>query len=154
MRIPEYIGTIKTEDAVVLESSARSIRVALKGACADKPSCHGCTACGSDDTVRKLRIPVPDASGFSEGQEIRIRRLAVNEGLAAGIVFGLPLLAAVAAIVISQWLRPDSLESPVTVVATVVALGLGLATATAVEGFIHKRHPVEVLEKGPPRRRG
>ncbi|MBD3316970.1 MAG: hypothetical protein GF344_14370 [Chitinivibrionales bacterium] len=153
MAIPEYIGTMRTESAVVLKTSKSKIRVALKDGCTDKSSCRGCTACGhTERTIPKLTFPVENASQFSTGQEIKIRRLAVNEGLAAGIVFGIPLLAAVAAIVVSQLVKPDSLESPETVVATIGALGLGIVTAIAVETYISRRHPVEVLEKGPPRR--
>jgi positive regulator of sigma E activity len=152
MGIPEYIGTIKTQKAVVLKSSEGRIRVALKE-CAGRGGCQGCTACGQQESpAPKLTIPVKNAAGFTAGQEIRIRRLALNEGLAAGIVFGLPLLAALAAIIISQVLRPDSLEAPTTVVATVGALAVGLLMAIAVEVYITRRHPVEILEKAPSRR--
>jgi hypothetical protein len=147
MSIPAFLGQMKTDEAVVIGHSRKAIRLEMDGACSISGGCsHGCSSCGGKDESRATRFMVRVASpeGFARGQRVRVRRFVANEAIAAGIVFGLPLLLALTAVTIWYVLAPEQAESPAAVLSGVGGLVGGFVVAAIADRIAQHLAPTRV----------
>ncbi len=149
------LGEYKIEEARVKEVEARGAWV--ETVCGDPDSTEGCASCGSEGcgsagnrkrTQSKVFVRGDGTSGLSQGQRLRIQRFIPNEALAAGIVFGIPIICAVAALMVVYQLAPAKAESPFGAIVALVCLVGGFGVVAAAERLWERAHPAKILETG------
>jgi positive regulator of sigma E activity len=147
MKIPAILGCIKTGNAVVTKIAERGIYCSLNTSCNERAGCQTCTTCFPQKTKRMLFCPVPDPNTYTIGQCIKISYPALHEVIAAGIVFGLPLLCAVTTALLWQSCFSTTSDSPGAIFATVSALAAGFFFVFIIEKLIRAFFPIIIITK-------
>lgn len=146
------LGEYKTEAARVRSIESRGAWV--ETVCGN-PSEQGCETCGTGgcgSAGTKSRGPArvfvrtEPSVRFSEGQMVTVRRFVPNEALAAGIVFGIPLLCAVLALMVIYHVAPAKAESAFGALTALVCLVGGFGVVAAAERVWERAHPATLVE--------
>ncbi len=145
MKFLDLIGTMKTANAVVAKISSKGIAVSPNTSCDKTPGCGSCTACGPPaESKHMFFAPVSNPSDYALGQCVTATYFAINEALAAFIVFGLPLCCALAAFAGYSLYFSAGAESPGAILAAVSALFGGFLLIYGIERITHMLFPVTV----------
>jgi positive regulator of sigma E activity len=140
-----FAGTVRTDEARVLDVSRRHILLALNPSCGTDLSCGVCSSCKESNAIPKLRLPLPRQPHFECGQKVTVERFEVNQGVSAMILFGLPLIFAFAAALIADAAsRGMSLQSVFSVCASLGGMALGFALGAAVDALIRRTYPAHI----------
>lgn len=144
MKLISLLGSVKTTNAVVLKVGRKGITVSPNASCDKPPGCQNCTACGPTESKHTFFCSVSDPSAYSIGQCIYTTYFLIHELLAAFIVFGLPILCALAAFVVCSIYSSAGPESPGVILATVAALFGGFLLIYFIERITRILFPVSI----------
>jgi hypothetical protein len=116
-------------------------------------SCGGCAALVSVDNgyIGKFHIPIKNPENFKPGDRVRYSRFIPEPGLASALVFGVPVVFALSAIVYHIVNAPQSTqspESPATVFSVIMAFFGGFAVLGVIDYFFKRRYPASIIDGG------
>ena len=127
MQVPDFIGSVKNNNAVVSRIAENGIYVSPNPTCEKHTGCHHCSLCGSIPSKLEFFCSIPNPNDYTEGQCIRIKYFSFTEVIAAAVVFGIPVFCAIVTYAVYSLFFTASTET----------LGLVLITSSAVVfGFI------------------
>ena len=111
-------------------------------------SCAGCRICTEKQGAAAYRIAVPENSGYSPGQVVRIRHAVPPFGLSVFLLFILPLILMAGFPLLLSVLAGELAEKPVFITLAVF-LGLLLAFAInyGVDRKIQKKYPASIIKQ-------
>jgi positive regulator of sigma E activity len=115
--------------------------------CTSEGGCNGgCGSCaGKQKRSRKFTLNLDSPRAFRTGQHVTFRYRAYHETLGALIVFGLPLLFAMTALVIWYLLRPEMVESGWALLSSAFGLVLGFGLVRVIDRIFSRTYPPVLL---------
>jgi hypothetical protein len=144
MRIPAFIGTVKSNNGVILKVKEKGIYVSPNTSCEKAAGCHGCSLCTPGRSQLKFFCSVPKSSDYAEGQCVRIHYFSFNEAVAAGVVFGLPVFCAVVTYIALSIFSNTGAETLGLVLSTTLAVVAGFALVYSIDRIIRYFYPVTI----------
>ncbi len=145
MNIPYFIGSFKSENAVVTKIGTSGIYISPNQSCDKPPECHGCTACGTTPSTKHvLFCSVSEPTSYSKGECVPITYFGVNEALAAFLVFGLPIFCAITTSIVWNIYFSNSADSWGAGLAALSALIVGFLLVYIIEKTILYFYPVTI----------
>ncbi len=139
------LGSVRIDEARVIEVAPRRVRVAFTADCDRPESCAGCTACARSPRVPKVTVPSPDTSRFTPGQAVRVARFAANQALAAFVIFGIPLACALGAAFLAGWAAGRGAQSQAAAVASLFGMAAGFAIAAFIDRLVRIAYPPRIV---------
>lgn len=136
-------------EGVVEEVGSRKvvIKVGLQGQCS--ATCGSCGLCGPTPQATRIRLPRHKAPELQVGRRVRVGRHVLNPALAAGAVFGIPLLCVLAALAAWYGMAPTRIDSPLTALLGFAGLVAG-AGIVCVADWIYARKYPPTVDSAPP----
>ena len=137
-------GGYTFSEGIVEEVGARTVvvKVGLAPHCSSGRT--SCGLCGSPPDPVRIRVPVRNAPPVEVGARVRVRRHALNPALAAGAVFGIPLLGVILALVLRHGLAPARVNSPMTVLLGFAGLAAGAGMVCIAEHLYRGKFPTAI----------
>lgn len=140
----EILGDWIIEDVIVTKASEKSLKVVPLVDCGGKGGCGKCNLCGPNDKKITLSYKIKDSKNYNAGEQIKLRRFIINEALAAFTVFGIPILLAFFTQLFWHIISPESANSGVAVIYTLIAAVAGVGVVYIIEHFIKIFFPAKV----------
>lgn len=140
----ELLGDWIIEDVVITESSAESLKVVPLVDCGGKGGCGKCNLCGPNDKKIILSYKIKDSEKYNAGEQIKLKRFIINEALAAITVFGIPILFAFLTQLLWHIFSPETANSGMAVVYTLIAGVAGIGIVYIIENLIKIFFPAKV----------
>lgn len=140
----EILGDWIIEDVVVTKSSEKTLNVVPLVDCGGKGGCGKCNLCGPNDKKITLSYKIKDSEKYQAGEQIKLKRFIINEALAAFTVFGIPILLAFFTQLLWHIFSPESANSGIAVVYTLVAAVVGVGVVYIIENIIKVFFPARV----------
>jgi hypothetical protein len=123
--------------------------------CAQHPSCTvGCGVCGGTTPRRRIMVETDHAARYTPGTPVIVRSFELNEAAGALIVFGIPLLSAVAVLMVWYAVDPSSAESGRSLACAGFAFCGGLLVVRFIDRLFRKRFPSMIITSEPRRDSG
>lgn len=139
------INSIEQQGVVVRQQDNR-IWFNPTATCGEKDGCKGgCGSCGGKTDPKRVMVETADAAKFSPGDSIAVKSIVLNESIGAAIVFGIPLLLAVAVLVIWYFVSPQTVESGRAILTSGGGFISGFFIVWLTDRSFRRRHPVEIL---------
>lgn len=140
----ELLGDWIIEDVVITESSEESLKVVPLVDCGGKGGCGKCNLCGPNDKKIILSYKIKDSEKYNAGEQIKLKRYIINEALAAITVFGIPILFAFLTQLLWHIFSPETANSGMAVVYTLIAGVAGIGIVYIIENLIKIFFPAKV----------
>lgn len=140
----ELLGDWVVEDVVITETANEKLKVIPLTDCGGKGGCGKCNLCGPNDKKVTLSYNIKDSSKYKSGDQIKLKRFIINEALAASTVFGIPILFAFFTQLVWHVVAPESANSGMAVIYTLIAGVLGIGCVYIIELLIKIFFPAEV----------
>jgi positive regulator of sigma E activity len=138
------VATKEKEKGVIVGRTDTEVSVMIKAECIPSSSCASCNrsaGCARGVRPRRIRVPVSSFSTLTPGEEVTVEHTKINEAVAAVVVFGLPLIFAVAGYWVWMQLFPGSGESAGRVLLTLVGLVFGFIAGVMIDRSVADRLP-------------
>lgn len=146
MKIPAFIGTVKSNNGIISQILEKGISVSTNTSCDKQVGCHGCSLCTPGKSKLRFFCPVPEPSIYSEGQCVRIHYFSFNEAVAALLVFGIPVCCAVVSYILLSILSNTRTETSGMVLFTAFAVVIGFIIVYLIDKAIQRFYPVTIEE--------
>ena len=144
MALPDFIGSVKSNNAVVSKIVKNGIYVSPNSSC-DKPAgCHNCSLCGTKPSKLELFCSLPNPNGYSVGQCVRIKYFSLTEVVAAFVVFGIPIFCAIVTYFVYSLFFTASTETLGLVLVTALAVVFGFVIVYFIERITRYFFPVTI----------
>ncbi len=140
----EFLGDWIVEDVVIAESSEQKLKVIPLTDCGGKGGCGKCNLCGPNDKKVTLSYRIKDSEKYHAGEQIKLKRFIINEAIAAGTVFGIPIIFAFMAQLLWHLFSPDTANSGVAVIYTLIAAVIGIGLVNLIENVIKMFFPAKI----------
>lgn len=142
---------IKREESVgvIVSKDARKVWVAPPSTCeTDKKSgCGGgCASCSGASKARKVAVFTNDAAQYPLGAQVRFSHFIPEPGIVALVVFGLPLLFSIAAMLGWYSMAPQRVESPAAIISAGAAFAAGFAVVGFLDLLFRRKYPSKLLD--------
>lgn len=144
MQVPNYIGSVKSNNAVVSRIAKNGIHVSPNLSCNEPAGCHNCSLCGTKPSKLEFFCSIPNPYDYSEGQCIRIKYFSLTEVVAAVVVFGIPIFCAIVTYTVYSLFIAASTETLGLVLATAVAVVFGFIIVYIIEKLTRYFYPVTI----------
>jgi len=110
-------------------------------------SCGGCLTLASipNGYARRFSVPVAGVAGYRLGDRVRYVRFIPEPNLLCALIFGLPVVFAMAAMFCHLAVAPQSVESPSAVLSVTAAFFTGILVIGAVNGAFKKHYPAAIV---------
>ena len=146
MVLPNFIGSVKSNNAVVSRIAKKGIYVSPNPSCNEPAGCHNCSLCSIKPSKLEFFCSIPNPYDYSEGQCIRIKYFSLTEVVAAVAVFGIPIFCAIVTYIGYSLFFTASTETFGLVLATAVAVGFGFIIVYLIERLTRYIYPVTIEE--------
>lgn len=140
------LGSLVTDEAVVLQTTQRGIKVALHPDCQDDISCQGCTQCATTKKITKIFVNSGPQHDFKIGDKIQVKHFVPAEMLSATCVFGLPVIFIIATITGWYFFQESQAESGLAVGTSLLAGILGFMLNALIEQMFRLFYPPQVID--------
>lgn len=104
----------------------------------------GCNLCSAPVKEQSVAVPLSTSDSFSVGDSVVVTIPVINDGLAALLAFGMPLLITFLVILTILGIPGWELESGSAVLTIVVSFLLSLFSPVLVDRFLKQKHPLEI----------
>ncbi|MBN1980746.1 MAG: SoxR reducing system RseC family protein [Chitinivibrionales bacterium] len=142
-----FLGSKKREKAVVTSVTSRGVYITLQKECRESGGCKGgCGLCGTDEGKKNPRMYCAHLhpNRFATGQKVVVEYMGINEAVSALILFGIPLVALMVAILVVSGNSPGAAESPSAILTILGSFIGGFIIVAAIEKTIKKIFPVTI----------
>lgn len=140
----EILGEWIVEDVVIVDSLKQKLKVIPLTDCGGKGGCGKCNLCGPNDKKVTLSYKIKNSEKYKTGEHIKLRRFIINEAIAAGTVFGIPIIFAFLTQLFWYIISPGTANSGVAVIYTLVAAIVGIGLVNLIENVIKIFFPAQV----------
>lgn len=140
----KMLGDWVIDDVVVTGSSSSGLKVIPLVECGGKGGCGKCNLCGPNDKKITLTYKIPGSEKYKTGEQIKLKRFILNEALAAGAVFGIPILFAFLVQILWYIFSKETANSGIAVFYTFAAALIGIGAVYVVEVLIKAFFPAQV----------
>ena len=144
MKIPGFIGGVRLNNGVISKVKENGIYVSPNTSCEKPAGCHGCLLCTPSRSKLRFFCSVPKPSDYSEGQCVRIKYFSFNEAVAAGVVFGVPVLCAVVTYILLSAFFYAGTETFGLVLSTAFAVVFGFIMVYLIDKIVRYFYPVTI----------
>jgi len=127
-----------TETGIVVQKRPTGevvVEVERTSAC---EGCHAKGACSMTFLNRKMRFVLEDTLGLSVGDSVTLQMDDGGFMKAALVVYGIPLMAMLTAVLMTAALLGDDVSDGILAVATFLGLGLGIVLVWLFERRLHR----------------
>jgi positive regulator of sigma E activity len=135
----------------VTDTSSNIITVVLDILCEPMKGCStGCGACGGNHKNQKTTLTIDSEHHFTVGQKVTIHRTILNENIAAGVVFGIPILFSLLCIGVWILFSPSTVDSPWVIFSTVISFIAGFPVVRIIDKLFNRNHPPSIVHDTSP----
>lgn len=138
------LGDWVIEDAMVLGVAKDKIKIIPLSDCGGKGGCGKCNLCGPKDKKNTLSYKIENLNSVKPGEQIKLKRFIINEAIAAGTLFGIPIFFAFLTQLLWHVLSPENADSFYAVIVTLASGFFGVLTVFVIEQIIKIVYPARV----------
>lgn len=140
----KLVGDWVIDDVVVVGTTTSGLKVVPLVDCGGKGGCGKCNLCGPNDKKITLTYKIANSEKYKAGEQIKLKRFILNEALAAGAVFGIPILFAFLVQLFWHIFSKETANSGIAVLYTFIAAVVGIGAVYIVENLIKAFFPAQV----------
>ncbi|MDG5814799.1 hypothetical protein QA601_06915 [Chitinispirillales bacterium ANBcel5] len=134
------ICKINKNNLLVILQSDCNVSEPKRGGCGG-----GCLSCAGKENAKKASIAVVDTSNYKLGQTIQFTHFVPHSGIVGLVVFGIPIMMALLAMILWYIVRPDMIESPLVVLTTVFSFLGGFCILKIMDLCFKRKYPTYLL---------
>jgi hypothetical protein len=98
--------------------------------------------------ARRFSVPTDGAAGYKIGDRVKYVRFIPEPNLMSALIFGVPVVFAMAAMLFWLAAGQRSIESPSAVLCIVAAFFTGMLVIGAVNNAFKKKYPAMIIDDG------
>ena len=151
--VPKWVGRERIDEGRIVENKTGRLLVVLNPDCVEPASCATCggaTSCAKAAKPAVCTIDIGGRPAIVPGTRIRISHFVFNGALAAFLVFGLPIVFAVLAMVVQQSITGGFGDSVWTIATGGIGFVLGFLVVAVTDRVVKQLTPapkiVSVIE--------
>lgn len=140
-----FFISVEENKGKIFQKKQNRLFLAVNPDCNTEQCQIGCGACGGNSSVKKITVVTDRAEEYLLGQTVRFRRYILNEAIGALIVFGIPLIMALATIITWYIISPQKADTPLAVFTTGVSFITGFAVVWLIDNIFRRKFPNMIL---------